>query len=374
MILAQTTQARLLGALQGVAGVVERRHTLPILANVLLRKTGASIELTTSDLERQLRSRAELGGDAVDFTTTLSARKLVEILRAMPADQTVTLAATKNRVTLQGGDSRFTLQTLPAEDFPLVQETVDFGPSFALPQARLRSLIEQVEFAMAVQDIRYFLNGLLFITEGRRLTLVASDGNRLALAQVELDAELPPHQVILPRKTVHELLRLMREGGASGDSSDTVTLRFAAAQARFDLAGIEFVSKLIEGRFPDYRRVIPTGHRKQFTLGRAPLLASLQRASIMTNAKFRGVRMQVGPGALRIASSNAEHEEADERLAVDYGGDGLEIGFNVSYLMDVLGHSSDELVTIALEDAQSSALFTFPAQAGFQYVVSPMRL
>jgi DNA polymerase-3 subunit beta len=374
MILVQTTQAQLLGALQGVAGVVERRHTLPILANVLLRKTGASIELTTSDLERQLRSRAELGGDAVDFTTTLSARKLVEILRAMPADQTVTLAATKNRVTLQGGDSRFTLQTLPAGDFPLVQDTADFGPAFALPQALLRSLIEQVEFAMAVQDIRYFLNGLLFITEGRRLTLVASDGNRLALAQAELDAELPAHQVILPRKTVHELLRLMREGGASSDSSDTVTLRFAAAQARFDLLGIEFVSKLIEGRFPDYRRVIPTGHRKQFTLGRAPLLASLQRASIMTNAKFRGVRMQVGPGALRIASSNAEHEEADERLAVDYGGDGLEIGFNVSYLMDVLGHSSDELVTIALEDAQSSALFTFPAQAGFQYVVSPMRL
>lgn len=374
MILAQTTQARLLGALQAVAGVVERRHTLPILANVLLRKTGASIELTTSDLELQLRSRAELGGDDADFATTLGARKLVEILRAMPADQTVTLSATKNRVTLQGGDSRFTLQTLPAEDFPLVQEAADFGPAFTLPPALLRSLIEQVEFAMAAQDIRYFLNGLLFIAEGRRLTLVASDGNRLALAQAELDAELPARQVILPHKTVHELLRLLREGGASGDSTDTVTLRFAATQARFDLDGIEFVSKLIEGRFPDYRRVIPTGHRKQLTLGRAPLLASLQRASIMTNAKFRGVRLQVEPGALRIASSNAEHEEADERLAVDYSGDGLEIGFNVGYLMDVLGHSSDELVTIALEDAQSSALFTFPAQAGFQYVVSPMRL
>ena len=371
MIIVKALQAETLGALQRVLGVVERRHTVPILANVLIRKTGRTIEMTTTDLELQIRTRAELGGDAGDFATTLNARKLADILRAMPPDQTVSLGASQKRLTLQGGRSRFTLQTLPADEFPLVREAADYGLAFELPQAVLKSLIEQVGFAMAVHDIRYFLNGVLFIAEGTRLTLVATDGNRLALAQATVDAELPRREVILPRKTVLELQRLLHDGTAGGDM---VAIRFAAAQASFGFSGIELVSKLIEGRFPDYQRVIPTGNRHRVTLGRAPLLEGLQRVAILTTEKFRGVRLNFAPGLLRIASSNAQHEEADEEIEIDYAGDTIEIGFNIGYLLDGLGNSSAEMVTLDLQNAQSSVLFTFADRAGFKYVVSPMRL
>ena len=186
MIVLKAAQAQVLEALQSVAGIVERRHTLPILANVLLRKNGDSIEFTTSDLEIQVRTHATLGGDAGQMAITVGARKLIDILRALPADQVVTLSSAQNKLTLQGGKSRFTLQTLPADDFPLVNESVDFGPTFSVPQKTLRDLVNQVHFAMAVHDIRYYLNGILFVAEGRTLTLVATDGHRLALAQAEL--------------------------------------------------------------------------------------------------------------------------------------------------------------------------------------------
>ena len=189
MIVLKTTQEKVLAALQAVAGIVERRHTLPILANVLIRKSGSQIELTTSDLEIQVRTTAELDGDAGNFSTTVGARKLIDILRSMPADQTVTLTANQSKLTLQGGKSRFTLQTLPSDDFPLVQEAADFGPMFSVPQKTLKALINQVHFAMAVHDIRYYLNGILFVAEGKTLTLVATDGSRLALAQAELAYE-----------------------------------------------------------------------------------------------------------------------------------------------------------------------------------------
>ena len=214
MIVLKTTQEKFLAAVQAVIGIVERRHTVPILANLLIRKTGGRVELTTTDLELQLRTEAELGGDTGEFATTVNARKLADILRAMPADQTVTLTASKNRLTLQGGRSRFTLQTVPAEEFPLVKPAADFGPAFTLPQKVLRALIERVDFAMAVQDIRYFLNGVLFIADGNSLTLVATDGNRLALARAEVEHALPRQAVILPRKTALELLRLLKDANA----------------------------------------------------------------------------------------------------------------------------------------------------------------
>jgi DNA polymerase-3 subunit beta len=191
MIVLKAAQEKILGALQAVSGIVERRHTLPILANVLLRKTGKQLEFTTSDLEIQVRTTQELGGDDASFNTTVGARKLIDILRSLPTDQLVSLSAAQNKLTLQAGKSRFTLQTLPAEDFPLVNESVDFGPAFSVPQKTLRSLVNQVHFAMAVHDIRYYLNGILFIAEGRQLTLVATDGHRLALAQATLDNEVP---------------------------------------------------------------------------------------------------------------------------------------------------------------------------------------
>jgi DNA polymerase III subunit beta len=372
MIVLKTAQEKVLSALQAVAGIVERRHTLPILANVLIRKTGAQLELTTSDLEIQVRTSAELGGDGGNFATTVGARKLIDILRSMPADQVVTLSANQNKLTLQGGKSRFTLQTLPSDDFPLVQEAADFGPMFSVPQKVLKGLINQVHFAMAVHDIRYYLNGILFVAEGKSLTLVATDGHRLALAQATLDVEIPKQEVILPRKTVLELQRLLKD--EKDDNSGPIEMRFAGNQAKFSFSGMEFVTKLVEGKFPDYNRVIPKNHKNHVTLGRVPFLASLQRAAILTSEKFKGVRVNIEPGTLRIASSNAEQEEAKEELEIDYAGDSIEIGFNVTYLIDALMNMSVEMVKLELQDTNSSALLTVPEQAGFKYVVMPMRI
>jgi DNA polymerase III subunit beta len=371
MIVLKATQEKVLGALQSVSGIVERRHTLPVLANVLIRKTGPQIELTTSDLEIQVRTTAELGGDAGNFATTVGARKLIDILRSMPADQTVSLSAAQNKLTLQGGKSRFTLQTLPSDDFPLVQEAADFGPMFAVPQKTLKNLIDQVHFAMAVHDIRYYLNGILFVAEGKNLTLVATDGHRLALAQATLDAEIPKQEVILPRKTVLELQRLLKD---DKDGAGTIEMRFAGNQAKFSFSGMEFVTKLVEGKFPDYNRVIPKNHKNSVTLGRLPLLASLQRAAILTSEKFKGVRVNLEPGLLRIASSNAEQEEAKEELEIDYAGDSIEIGFNVTYLIDAMLNMSQDMVKLELQDTNSSVLITVPDMAGFKYVVMPMRI
>jgi len=338
---------------------------------VLIRKTGSEIELTTSDLEIQVRTRAELGGDGGNFATTVGARKLIDILRAMPADQIVSLTSNQNKLTLQGGKSRFTLQTMPSDDFPLVQEAADFGPMFSVPQKALKGLINQVHFAMAVHDIRYYLNGILFVAEGKSLTLVATDGHRLALAQATLDVEIPKQEVILPRKTVLELQRLLRDDGGE---DRPIEMRFAGNQAKFNFSGMEFVTKLVEGKFPDYNRVIPKNHKNAVTLGRAPFLASLQRAAILTSEKFKGVRVNIEPGTLRIASSNAEQEEAKEELEIDYGGDAIEIGFNVTYLIDALSNMSVEMIKLELQDTNSSALITVPEQAGFKYVVMPMRI
>ena len=373
MIVLKAAQEKFLSALQAVSGIVERRHTLPILANVLIRKTGPHIELTTSDLEIQVRTTAELGGDATDFSATVGARKLIDILRSMPTDQVVTLSANQTKLTLQGGKSRFTLQTLPADDFPLVQEAADFGPAFSVPQTTLKKLINQVHFAMAVHDIRYYLNGILFVAEGKSLTLVATDGHRLALAQALLETEIPKQEVILPRKTVLELQRLLRDDNKEAENAP-IEMRFAGNQAKFSFSGMEFVTKLVEGKFPDYNRVIPKNHKNVVTLGRAPFLSSLQRAAILTSEKFKGVRVNIEPGTLRIASSNAEQEEAKEELEIDYAGDTIEIGFNVTYLIDALSNMSQDMVTMELQDTNSSALITVPDQAGFKYVVMPMRI
>jgi DNA polymerase-3 subunit beta len=368
MIVLKAAQEKVLGALQAVSGIVERRHTLPILANVLLRKTGHAIEFTTSDLEIQVRTTQELGGDDGSFNTTVGARKLIDILRALPAEQLVTLSSGQNKLTLQAGKSRFTLQTLPAEDFPLVNEAVDFGPAFSVPQKTLRDLVNQVHFAMAVHDIRYYLNGILFIAEGQQLTLVATDGHRLALAQATLGSAVPKQEVILPRKTVLELQRLLR------DEDAPIEMQFAGNQAKFSFSGMEFVTKLVEGKFPDFNRVIPKNHKNSVIMGRAPLLASLQRAAILTSEKFKGVRINIEPGSLRIASSNAEQEEAKEELEIDYDGDAIEIGFNVTYLMDALANMNCEMIKLELQDTAASALFTVPDHPGFKYVVMPMRI
>lgn len=368
MIVLKATQEKLLSTLQSVSGIVERRHTLPILANVLIRKTGDQLQLTTSDLEIQIRTHAQMDGDTGNYTTTVGARKLIDILRTMPSDQTVSIESNANKLILKGGKSRFTLQTLPAEDFPLVQEAASFGPVFSVPQKTLKELLAQVSFAMAVHDIRYYLNGILFVAEGKTLSLVATDGHRLAFSSAQLDVEVPKQEVILPRKTVLEMQRLL------SDSEGQIEMQFAGNQAKFSFGGMEFVTKLVEGKFPDYNRVIPKNHKNIITLGRAALLATLQRTAILTSEKFKGVRLNIEPGTLRVASNNAEQEEAVDELDIDYAGDAIEIGFNVTYLIDALGNMPQEMVRLELSDSNSSALFTIPDNATFKYVVMPMRI
>ena len=368
MIVLKATQERVLSVLQSVSGIVERRHTLPILANVLIRKTGSSLQFTTSDLEIQIRTESELDGDTGNFTTTVGARKLIDILRSMTSAQTVSLESSQNKLILKGGKSRFTLQTLPAEDFPLVQESASFGPVFSVPQKTLKDLLNQVSFSMAVHDIRYYLNGILFVAEGKQLSLVATDGHRLAYASALLDVEVPRQEVILPRKTVLEMQRLLN------DKEGAIEMQFANNQAKFSFEGMEFVTKLVEGKFPDYNRVIPKNHKNTVTMGRTSLLACLQRTAILTSEKFKGVRLNLDPGTLRVASSNAEQEEAVDELEIDYGGDSIEIGFNVTYLIDVLSNMEQDMVKLDLADSNSSALITIPDNTTFKYVVMPMRI
>lgn len=368
MIVLKASQENIVAALQSVVGIVERRHTLPILANVMIQKTPQSVQLTSSDLEIQIRTDADLGGDNANFTTTVGARKLMDILRSMPSDQMVSLESQQNKLILKSGKSRFTLQTLPAEDFPLVQESPSFGPLFSIPQKTLRELLHQVSFAMAVHDIRYYLNGILFVAEGKQLSLVATDGHRLAYTSATLEVEVPKQEVILPRKTVLELLRLL------SDKEGMIDMQFANNQAKFKFEGKEFVTKLVEGKFPDYNRVIPKNHKNSVTLGRTILLTTLQRTAILTSDKFKGVRINLEAGVLRVAASNAEQEEAVDEIEIDYAGDSIEIGFNVTYLIDVLSNMSQDMVRMDLADSNSSVLVSMAENPNFKYVVMPMRI
>ena len=368
MIVLKASQENIVAALQSVVGIVERRHTLPILANVMIQKTPQSVQLTSSDLEIQIRTEADLGGDNANFTTTVGARKLMDILRSMPSDQMVSLESQQNKLILKSGKSRFTLQTLPAEDFPLVQESPSFGPMFSIPQKTLKELLHQVSFAMAVHDIRYYLNGILFVAEGKQLSLVATDGHRLAYTSATLEVEVPKQEVILPRKTVLELLRLL------SDKEGMIDMQFASNQAKFNFEGKQFVTKLVEGKFPDYNRVIPKNHKNTVTLGRVTLLNTLQRTAILTSDKFKGVRINLDTGLLRVAASNAEQEEAVDELEIDYNGDSIEIGFNVTYLIDVLTNMSQDMVRMDLADSNSSVLVTMAENPNFKYVVMPMRI
>jgi DNA polymerase-3 subunit beta len=334
----------------------------------MLRKTGETTQLTTSDLEIQIRTEASLGGDSGNFSTTVGARKLMDILKSMPGDQMVSIESNQNKLLLKSGKSRFSLQTLPAEDFPLVQESSSFGPAFSVPQKTLKALLQQVSFSMAVHDIRYYLNGILFVAQGKQLSLVATDGHRLAFTSANLEADVPKQEVILPRKTVLELLRLL------SDKDGDIEMQFASNQARFTFDGKEFVTKLVEGKFPDYNRVIPKSHKNSITVGKSPLLTMLQRTAILTSDKFKGVRINLDSGVLRVTSSNAEQEEAVDELEIDYAGDSIEIGFNVTYLIDVLSNMSQDMVRMDLADSNSSVLVTMAENPNFKYVVMPMRI
>jgi DNA polymerase III subunit beta len=368
MQLVKTNRDTLLRPLQIVSGIVERRHTLPILANILIRKDGEKVSFLSTDIEVQITTHAAIGSGQEVAATTVAARKLLDILRTLPDTGDVTMTLANKRMTVQSGKSRFALQTLAAEEFPTVAQAEHFNAKLTLPQKTLKHLFNMVHFSMAQQDIRYYLNGLLLVVEGNSVIAVATDGHRLAFCQVATEQDLPRQEVIIPRKTILELQRLLE------DTDLPVELEIANNQIKLSFADIELISKLVEGKFPDYTRVVPKGYKNNFTLSRDALLRSLQRAAIMTSDKFKGVRCIISPGSMKISSTNADQEEAVEELEIDYGGDSVDIGFNVTYLLDVLNNLKCDQVNIALGDANSSALISIPENPDFKYVVMPMRI
>lgn len=367
MQLKQIPRDALLKPLQAVSGIVERRHTLPILANVLLEQKNGKLHVTATDLEMQITAIADVEGKDGQ-ATTVGARKLQDLLRALPDDAQINLDATGSKMTVRAGRSRFNLQTLAATDYPRISVGQEQLQSLTLAQRDFRSLLRLAEFAMAQQDIRYYLNGMLLVVDNGSLQAVATDGHRLSWASLAIAGDFTRAEVILPRKTVLELAKLLE------DSDTPVTIDILANQARFRFGNVELVSKVVDGKFPDYNRVIPTGHGKRIELDRVTLLSALQRAAILSNEKFRGVRLVLADGQLRIICTNSEQEEAEEELPVDYAGESLDIGFNITYLLDVLSNIGTDNVYIAFGDANSSALVTLPERDDYKYVVMPMRI
>ena len=368
MVLVKAKRDDLLGPLAAVSGIIERRHTLPILSNVLIDCGLGALSFLATDIEIQITSRAALETSGEARSVTVGARKLVDILRALPESAEVTLQQQDKRLLLKAGKSRFVLQTLPAEDFPRLAKPAGDVARFSLQQKELRRLLGLVQYSMAQQDIRYYLNGLLMVVEDKALKLVATDGHRLAYASMALESKLPRQEVIVPRKTVLELAKLLSDG------DEEVRIELSATQAFFAFGSVELVSKLVDGKFPDYTRVIPVGHKNKLSIGREVLRQALLRAAILSNEKFRGVRWVITDGSLKIVSSNTEQEEAEETLEVGYKGDALDIGFNVNYLLDVLNNVAGNDVECLFGDAASSALMSFPSEAEFKYVVMPMRI
>ncbi|MDY0331268.1 MAG: DNA polymerase III subunit beta [Thiomonas sp.] len=371
-----SSRDELLKLLGQAAGIVERRQTLPILANVLILHNASGTQFITSDMEVQIRIQAgeSVQTSAEDAAITVNMRKLLDILRAASPGQ-VTLEWSADKMTVRAAKSRFSLQTLPAEDFPQVRAATDLSdPAFhdhalRLPQKLLKHLLGLTHFAMAQHDIRYYLNGMLWVADGKQMHLVATDGHRMTLATAALEQAVERREIILPRKTVLELMRLLVDEDAA-----QIDVALASNQARLTMDGLEFTSKLIEGKFPDYQRVVPKGHRNRLQVERSTLQAALQRVAILTNDKFKGVRVNLEPGLLRLTSINAEQEEAQEEIDVDYGGDVIEIGFNIAYLIDALANMPADQIRIELLDGNSSALFTMPDEPNFKYVVMPMRI
>lgn len=369
MKLLQIDRDALLTPLLAVTGIVEKRHTLPILSNVLIERRKDHLNLVATDLEIQVTTSCEGAGKAGDDQRlTVSARKLQDILRSLPEGTETTLDLQANKLQLKAGKSRFNLQTMPADDFPKMADSGELQSSFTVPQKLLQNLLLLVQYAMAQQDIRYYLNGLLLVLEGKKIKVIATDGHRLSYAEGQLGDTHEKREVILPRKAVLELSRQL------GSDDANLTVEIYPSQVRFKYGNSELVTKIIDGKFPDYTRVIPVNYNKKIILGRQDLLQSLQRAAILSNEKFRGVRWMITGNSLRISCTNSEQEEAQEEMEVDYSGEALDVGFNITYLMDVLNNVHTDKIECSFGDANSSMLITIPERDDFRYVVMPMRI
>jgi len=363
----ETLRDTLLSPVQAVVGVVERRQTMPILANLLLAVTDDGLLVTGTDMEVELVANTPVEIQEKG-EVTVPARKLLEICRALPEGAKLAISLDKGKLSLRSGHSRFSLTTLPATDFPSVED-IQVQRGFAVSQKQLRDLIARTAFSMAQQDVRYYLNGLLLETNENRLRAVATDGHRLALCDLQTTgANSPVQQVILPRKGVLELQRLL------GDVDTEAKIELGMNHLRVSLPSLRFTSKLIDGRFPEYERVVPKGGDKVFIADRQLLRETLGRAAILSNEKYRGVRLQLATKHLKVMAHNPEQEEAEDELEVQYQGSELEIGFNVTYLLDALAALESEQVHVTLTDANSSCLIRAPENEHCRYVVMPMRL
>lgn len=362
----QVQRETVLKPVQTVIGVVERRQTMPVLSNIHLAVSETGLSVVGTDLEVELRAEAALeaerGGEI-----TVPGRKLLDILKALPDGADVAVTLDKERLTVRSGKSRFTLSTLPASEFPTVDD-INAQVSFSLPQGAFRHLLDKTHFSMAQQDVRYYLNGLLLELREGAVRAVATDGHRLALAEIPAEGVSAGPQVIIPRKGVLELQRLL------ADSEDPAGIEIGSNHVRVRLGEQQFTSKLIDGKFPDYERVIPRDSDKRLEADRLLLREALQRTAILSNEKYRGVRLALRNGVLKLQAHNPEQEEAEEEVEVRYQGDELEIGFNVSYLLDALNAVPGEAVQVHLSDPNSSCLIVAPEADNSQYVVMPMRL
>jgi DNA polymerase-3 subunit beta len=360
------TREDILAPLQSVIGVVERRQTMPVLANVLLAARDNRLSCTGTDLEVELVAASSVSvQQAGDIT--VPGRKLLDIFRSLPEKTSVALSTEGERVSLRAGRSRFTLSSLPASEFPLVDE-INVQQTLSVAQGEFRRLIDKTHFSMAQQDVRYYLNGLLLETDGKTLRAVATDGHRLALCETELSVKAKTNQqVIVPRKGVLELQRIL---GTEGD----IELAVGTNHVRAQIGDIRFTSKLIDGRFPEYGRVIPSSPARMVEADREPLKLALQRTAILSNEKYRGIRLVARPGLLTLQAHNPEQEEAEDQVEVNYNGEEVEIGFNVNYLLDALNAIESDKVEIGLTDSNSSCLIHAPGTTHTKYVVMPMRL
>jgi len=356
----------LLKPLQAVIGVVERRQTMPILSNVLLVAREGSLSVTATDLEVELVASAEVAVES-GGEITVSGRKLLDICRALPDGSDIDISLSGEKLVVRSGRSKFSLATLPTADFPTVED-IKAGQTIQVSQEVLGRLIEKTHFSMAQQDVRYYLNGMLLETGGKFLRAVATDGHRLALCEAEIDgADLDEQQVIVPRKGVLELQRLM-------DGEGDLNIELGANHVRIQLPDIRFTSKLIDGRFPEYDRVIPKESSNELTADKGLFRGALQRTAILSNEKYRGIRLVIRDSGVVIQAHNPEQEEAEEELEVAYSGEDIEIGFNVNYLLDALGAVEGEEVTLSVLDSNSSCLIRQPGRDDGKFVVMPMRL
>lgn len=367
MFIEKTDKKTLLKPLQSVVGIVERKQPLPILSNVLIEKTNAYIRIISTDLEIQISANQEIDSNEGIASVTVSAKKFQEILRVLPEESKISLEIQDNKLIIKTNKSRFSLQTLPAQDFPLVLDQLDNASKIIIKQVLLKKLLGLVQYSMAQQDIRYYLNGVLLVIEGNLIRLIATDGHRLAYASSKLEYEYAKQEIILSRKTVNELSKLL------SDSDDSICLELNEKQVRLSFSDVVLTSKVIDGKFPDYERVIPN-YSNHLSLDRITLLQSLQRAAILSNEKFRGVRFVLTEKNLKIISSNSEQEEAQEEIENDYHGPALDIGFNVNYLLDGLNNTRAQDVILSFGDPNSSILITVPGEDDFKYVVMPMRI